>query len=88
MKKFRNLALAYQALYEGGDFPCILNASNEVVVDAFLSERVGFTQMTDIIEEVLGGASKKVSPGLDELRESDNWARKKAEEIIKKTTKQ
>ena len=42
MKKFRNLSLAYDALKEGGNMPCILNAANEMAVNAFLDEKIGF----------------------------------------------
>lgn len=86
-EKFRNLALAYQALGEGGNFPCILNASNEVAVEAFLKNRIGFLQMTSIIEETMIRANKIGQPGLAELKESDLWARREAEAIINKTGK-
>lgn len=50
---FRNLELAYQAMYTGGNLPCVLNAANEVVVAAFLRDEVGFLQMSEIIEETM-----------------------------------
>lgn len=52
-EKFRNLELAYQAMYAGGNVACVLNAANEVVVDAFLQDKIGFLQMSDIIEETM-----------------------------------
>ena len=51
--RFRNLALAYQAMHKGGNAACILNAANEVVVEAFLQSKIGFLQMSDVIENVL-----------------------------------
>ncbi len=52
-KTFRNLHLAYKAMEQGGNMPCIINAANEVVVDAFLKNKVGFLQMSDIIEQCM-----------------------------------
>ena len=50
---FRNLSLAYKAMQKGGNMPCILNAANEVVVDAFLKDKVGFLEMPDVIESCM-----------------------------------
>lgn len=86
--KFPNLSLAYAALRDGGNRPCILNAANEVAVDAFLAGKTGFMQMTGIIEEVLSGVEMVSSPSLEELEESDERARALAENIIIKTVKQ
>ena len=52
LKNFRNLALAFEALKKGGNSPCVLNAANEIVVSAFLKERVSFVEMPDIIEKM------------------------------------
>lgn len=52
-KTFRNLALAKDAMFKGGNAPCVLNASNEIVVDAFLKNKIGFLEMSDIIEQCL-----------------------------------
>ena len=52
-KNFRNLALAFEAMNKGGNLPCIVNAANEVVVEAFLEDKVGFLQMSDIIEKCM-----------------------------------
>ncbi len=52
-KNFRNLALAYEAMNKGGNMPCIINAANEIMVDAFLKNQVGFLQMSDIIESCM-----------------------------------
>lgn len=53
-KRFRNLALAYEALYRAGNMPCIVNAANEVVVDAFLKDKISFLGMSDVIEQTMG----------------------------------
>jgi 1-deoxy-D-xylulose-5-phosphate reductoisomerase len=52
-KTFRNLALAFDAMNKGGNAPCILNAANEIAVSAFLKDKIGFLQMSDLIEKCL-----------------------------------
>jgi len=84
LKKFRNLALAFEALREGGNTPCIMNAANEIAVDAFLNRRIGFKQMTNLIEEVLGDSEKIAGPTLEELENTDGHSRRLAMEILKK----
>lgn len=84
LKKFRNLALAFEALYEGGNIPCIMNAANEIAVDAFLDRRIGFMQMTNLIEEVISTSEKIKRPTLDELEETDGQSRRIALNILKK----
>ncbi len=83
-KKFRNLALSYAALERGGNMPCILNAANEIAVEAFLGKKAGFREMSDIIETTMGRASFLTDPTLDDLIASDREARRIAAEIIKK----
>ena len=82
-KKFRNLALSYSALERGGNMPCILNAANEIAVEAFLQGKAGFREMSDIIEATMERASFLASPAMDELIASDREARRIAAEIIK-----
>jgi len=65
-KKFRNLALAFEALNQGGNMPCILNAANEVVVQAFLTDKISFLQMPEIIEEIMSKASFVKTPNLED----------------------
>ncbi len=67
IKKFRNLSLAYEALAKGGNMPCILNAANEMAVEAFLDERIGFTQMPDVVEYTMENSMYSSSPDLDIL---------------------
>ena len=62
MERFRNLAFAFEAARQGGNMPCILNAANEVVVAAFLQDRIGFLQMSDVIERTMRKASFIVNP--------------------------
>ncbi|MDX9910062.1 MAG: 1-deoxy-D-xylulose-5-phosphate reductoisomerase, partial [Mariniphaga sp.] len=66
-KIFRNLALAFEALDAGGNTPCVLNAANETVVQAFLEEKIGFSQMSDIIEETLQKISFIEKPDIDAI---------------------
>lgn len=81
-KNFRNLALAYEALRKGGNWPCILNAANEVAVEAFLKEKIGFLQIPDVIENTLGKSSFIKAPELDDYFNSDLQARRVAKEQI------
>ena len=81
-KIFRNLALSYEALKKGGNWPCILNAANEVAVDAFLKEKIGFLQIPDLIERTLGRSAYIQSPQLDDYYKSDLEARRVAKELI------
>ena len=74
-KIFRNLALAFEALNQGGNMPCILNAANEVVVQAFLSDRISFLQMPQIIEEAMGRATFIKNPILEDYIQTDKEIR-------------
>lgn len=86
-KNFSNLALAFEAMKTGGNMPCVLNASNEVAVDAFLAGEIGFCQMSNVVEQSLEKSNFINNPSLDELFETDIEARFKANEIIKKIIK-
>ncbi len=81
-KIFRNLALSYEALGKGGNWPCILNAANEVAVDAFLKKRIGFMNISDLIERTLERSSFIKNPNLDDYFETDLEARRVAHELI------
>ncbi|KKO90461.1 MULTISPECIES: 1-deoxy-D-xylulose-5-phosphate reductoisomerase [Sphingobacterium] len=83
METFRNLALAYESLRAGGNRSCILNAANEVVVDAFLKDQVGFLEMSDIIEQTLDQVEFIATPTLEDYLETDRVARLITQEIIK-----
>ncbi|MCM1034459.1 MAG: 1-deoxy-D-xylulose-5-phosphate reductoisomerase [Paludibacter sp.] len=75
-ERFRNLALAYQAIERGGNAPCVLNAANEVMVQAFLADKVGFLQMSDIIERVMEKVSFVKNPTYEDYVETDTIARR------------
>lgn len=81
-EKFRNLSLAYQSIEKGGNMPCIMNAANEIVVEAFLQDKIGFWGMSDVIEETMQKASFISSPSLQDYLQTDAEARKIAKEII------
>jgi 1-deoxy-D-xylulose-5-phosphate reductoisomerase len=82
LKTFRNLALSIDALNKGGNLPCILNAANEIAVWAFLRNRVGFLDMTDVIEKTMNAVPFIEKPTLDEYLESDGEARNYAASLI------
>jgi 1-deoxy-D-xylulose-5-phosphate reductoisomerase len=80
---FRNLALAFEALSRGGNMPCVLNAANEVAVEGFLKDRVGFLQMSDIVEQCLAKMDYIASPAIEDYVSTDKETRIKAKELIK-----
>lgn len=84
-KTFRNLALAKDAMYQGGNTPCVLNAANEVTVQSFLQNRVDFLEMSDIIEKTIAKVSHIEKPSFSDYEESDAEARKYAEELVKQS---
>ncbi len=71
-KIFRNLALSYEVLRKGGNWPCILNAANEVAVEAFLEKKIGFLEIPDVIERTLGKSTFLKMPTLEDYFESDH----------------
>lgn len=82
MERFRNLAFAFEAARQGGNMPCILNAANEVVVAAFLQDRIGFLQMSDVIERTMRKASFIVNPSYEDYVATDSEARRLAAELF------
>jgi len=84
-KTFRNLDLAYEAMKRGGNSPCILNAANEIVVDAFLKNKLRFTEMPDVIEQCMNDVKWLSAPTLEDYLETDKNTRALANEIILKT---
>jgi 1-deoxy-D-xylulose-5-phosphate reductoisomerase len=83
VKTFRNLALATNALFKGGNLPCVLNAANEIAVYAFLRNRIGFLDMTDVIERAMEKIPFIEKPTLEEYFESDGESRHFAASLIK-----
>lgn len=84
-ERFRNLALAYEALYRGGNMACILNAANEMVNAAFLQDRISFLDMSKIIEQTMRQAQFIASPTYEDYVATDAEARRIATEQIKQT---
>jgi len=82
LRTFRNLALSMEALEKGGNLPCVMNAANEIAVYAFLKNKIGFLEMTDIIESVMGKVPFIQKPSLDDYLNSDAEARTLAADII------
>ena len=81
-KTFRNLALAFEALNTGGNMPCVINAANEVVVAEFLNMRIGFLQMSDVIEKCMREMAFVANPTLQDYMESDKNTRIYAQELV------
>jgi 1-deoxy-D-xylulose-5-phosphate reductoisomerase len=82
MATFRNLGLAYAALKSGGNMPCIINAANEVVVDAFLHNQIGFLEMSDVIEQCMSDLPFIAAPNLDNYLETDQQTRIFARQLV------
>ena len=71
-----------EALAEGGDAPCVLNAANEVAVAAFLQQQIGFTDIARVVEQVLAEANTQISHNVDDLLAKDAWARVAAQQQL------
>ncbi|MEI7736548.1 MAG: 1-deoxy-D-xylulose-5-phosphate reductoisomerase [Ferruginibacter sp.] len=82
VKTFRNLALATEALYKGGNIPCVMNAANEIAVWAFLRNRIGFLDMTAMVEKTMEHIAFIKKPTLQEYFDSDGEARNFAASLI------
>jgi 1-deoxy-D-xylulose-5-phosphate reductoisomerase len=83
IRTFRNLGLAMEAMNKGGNVPCVMNAANEIAVYAFLRNRIGFLDMTDVIERTMNKVSFVAQPSLDDYYESDGEARSYAADMIR-----
>lgn len=84
METFRNLTLAFQSMHDGGNRPCVMNAANEVAVDAFLKGKINFLDITGIIEDALSGVPFIKSPGIEDLFETDAQSRNYSQQTIEK----
>jgi 1-deoxy-D-xylulose-5-phosphate reductoisomerase len=82
IKTFRNLALAVEALNKGGNLPCVMNAANEIAVFGFLRNRIGFLDMTEVIERTMSKVGFIENPTLEEYFDSDGEARNFAASLI------
>ena len=79
---FRNLELAFHALEKGGNMPCIMNAANEIVVDAFLREKAGFLQIPGLIEKTMNSVTFLPRPSLEDYQQSDHEAREFTKRLL------
>jgi 1-deoxy-D-xylulose-5-phosphate reductoisomerase len=84
-RRYPALALAYRALREGGASPAVLNAANEVAVEAFLQGRIGFRDIHRVIEKTLDAFPGARTDGLAGVLEVDRWARSKAGAVIERS---
>ncbi len=87
VKKFRNLALAFKALEKGGNTPAILNAANEIAVEAFLNNQLEFSQIPTVVEQCMNEVQFINSPALDDYFQTNNLTRWKAKKIIENNSK-
>lgn len=83
LETFRNLRLAYEALERGGNLPCIVNAANEVAVDAFLKNQIGFLEISDVIEESMQKVPFVAAPSYDDYVQTDAETRRLSQSRIK-----
>ena len=79
---FRSLDLAYKSMEKGGNSPCVLNAANEIVVDAFLKEKIGFLSMSNIVEVCLEKVTFVKNPTLEDYVSTDKETRLLATQLL------
>lgn len=84
MRRFRNLSFAFEASRKGGNMPCILNAANEVAVNAFLHDEIGFLQMSEVIETAMQTSPFIAAPTLEDFFDTDKETRLLTKELINK----
>lgn len=82
LETFRNLGFAYEALQKGGNLACIVNAANEIAVEAFLKDKIGFLEMSDLIEKCMQQVSYVAKPSLEDYLQTDVETRLLAKELI------
>ena len=81
-KTFRNLSLAFRAMYKGGNSACVLNAANEIAVEAFLNDKIGFLNMSDLIDNCLEKITFVKSPSIEDYIETDQQTRLLANKLL------
>lgn len=81
--KYRLLCLAFEAIEIGGTMPCVLNAANEIAVEAFLHEKIPFYKMAHLVEDIMGKLEVKENPTVDDLLNTDKIARFQAKDWLK-----
>ena len=84
LQTFSNLGLAYQAIDKGGIMPCVLNAANEIAVDAFLKEKISFLQMSEVVASTMDKVVNKPNPSLEDYFAYNQEARSLALQVIEK----
>jgi 1-deoxy-D-xylulose-5-phosphate reductoisomerase len=82
LKTFRNLQLAYNAMERMGNIPCILNAANEIAVSAFLRDKIGFLNMSDLIADCMEKITFVPNPNLEDYIETDKATRVLANKLL------
>ena len=82
LKTFKNLNLAFSAMEKGGNMPCVLNAANEVVVDAFLAEKIGFLNMSNLIADCMEKITFVKNPVLDDYIATDEETRRLVKKLL------
>lgn len=83
IKTFANLGLAYKAMEKGGNMPCVLNAANEIVVQAFLEDKIGFLEMSEVIEKTMDKMPFVKTPTIDDYIQCDKETRILTKELSK-----
>jgi 1-deoxy-D-xylulose-5-phosphate reductoisomerase len=83
LKTFRNLGIAIEAMKQGGNVPCIMNAANEIAVAAFLKNKIGFLEMSDLIEKSIEKIDFIATPSLHDYKETDRQTRQFCQRLIK-----
>ncbi|MEA5404070.1 1-deoxy-D-xylulose-5-phosphate reductoisomerase [Arcicella sp. DC2W] len=81
-KTFRNLQLAFEAMDKGGNLPCIMNAANEIAVEAFLQDKIGFLEMSDLIENCMSKVDFIQKPSIDDYIQTDQATRRLAQTLV------
>ncbi|MBO4916734.1 MAG: 1-deoxy-D-xylulose-5-phosphate reductoisomerase [Bacteroidales bacterium] len=82
LDRFPALGLAFEAIRRGGNIPCVLNAANEAAVAAYLKDRIRFYDIPRITAECMEGAIFAAEPSLDDIFATDEWAKRRANELI------
>ena len=81
-KRYPALGLAYDALKQGGTMPAVLNAANEIAVEAFLAGKIGFREIHRTIERIMSGHSPQAARDIGDVLEVDRWARERAAALV------
>jgi 1-deoxy-D-xylulose-5-phosphate reductoisomerase len=84
VQRFPCLRLAFEACGKGSTMPAVLNAANEIAVNAFLDERIGFLKIPEVIESVMNDHTVSDSPTLEAILAADGWARARAKQLVRK----